>query len=493
MSDAVVGFRSRSAAWLAARRDTLRGSLISICVHATLLVAFGFILLPAQKVRETLFITTIESVENPKLAQERLDADIMPQELREGSQNVAAQPIDAVKVSENPSPATVDLNLEPLKLKADVEEVLGPNARSDQLAGRSEAARASLVQAFGGTSESEASVSSGLKWLAAHQRADGSWNFDHRTDACGEDCTRPGSLSPCTVAATSMALLCYLGAGHTHKQGDYQEVVQHGLDYLLGKAVKDQYGANLQEIEGNTGMYAQGLATIVLCEAYGVSEDQQLKAPAQFALTFISEAQNPRTGGWRYKFRDETSDTSVAGWQVMAIASGRISGLRVPVRTRQQASRFLDSVQDQNGAFYGYDRPGRAPTTTAVGLLCRMYLGWTHEQPALGEGVAYLASIGPSPHNMYYNYYATQVMHHWGGDEWTKWNTAMRDQLVNTQEHAGHAAGSWSPLNEDGSKRDPHGSDAGGRLYTTCLSILTLEVYYRHLPLYQRQAVEADL
>lgn len=488
-----AGFRSRCAAWLAVQRDSLRGSLVSICVHASILLAFAFILLPVQKAHESFFITTVESVDNPALEQIRLDADIMPEELREGTQNVANQPINAVKVSENPSPATLDINLDSLKLKNDVDDVIGPHARSDELAGRSEAARAALVQAFGGTTESEASVTSGLRWLAAHQRDDGSWNFDHRTGECGEECTGPGNLSPCTVAATSMALLCYLGAGHTHKQGDYQEVVQHGLDYLLSKAVKNQYGADLQEIEGNTGMYAQGLATIVLCEAYGVSQDPQLKAPAQFALTFVSEAQNPRTGGWRYKFRDETSDTSVAGWQVMAIASGRISGLRVPVRTRQQASKFLDSVQDQNGAFYGYDVPGRAPTTTAVGLLCRMYLGWTRDQPALGEGVAYLASIGPSPQNMYYNYYATQVLHHWGGDEWEKWNAAMRDQLVSTQDHTGHAAGSWSPLNDDGSARDPHGSAAGGRLYTTCLSILTLEVYYRHLPLYQRQAVEADL
>lgn len=484
--------RSRIADWVAARRDTLRGSLISICLHTTLLLCFAFILLPSQSLTESLFVTTVETVENAA-AEIPLEANVMPEQIRDGSTNAAAQPVNANQVSDTPSPATVDLDLQPLQLKPTVEEIVGPTAKSDQLAGRSEAARAALVQAFGGTSESEAAVSNGLKWLAAHQRDDGSWNFDHRTDECGEDCLHPGNLSPCTVAATSMALLCFLGAGHSHQHGDYEAVVDRGLQYLVGKIEKDEYGASLQEVEGNTGMYAQGLATIVLCEAYGVSEDPQLKIPAQFAVTYICEAQNPRTGGWRYRFRDETSDTSVAGWQVMALASGRISGLRVPIRSRQLATKFLDSVQDQNGAFYGYDRPGRAPTTTAVGLLCRMYLGWTHDQPALKEGVAYLAAIGPSRDNLYYNYYATQVLHHWGGEEWTAWNAAMREQLVSTQERAGHAAGSWAAYNDDGSQRDPHGTGNGGRLYTTCLSILTLEVYYRHLPLYQRQAVESEL
>ena len=35
-----------------------------------------------------------------------------------------------------------------------------------------------------------------------------------------------------------------------------------------------------------------------------------------------------------------------------------------------------------------------------------------------------------------------------------------------------------------------HGVRMGGRLYTTCLSIMTLEVYYRFLPLYRRQVLQ---
>jgi hypothetical protein len=121
---------------------------------------------------------------------------------------------------------------------------------------------------------------------------------------------------------------------------------------------------------------------------------------------------------------------------------------------------------------------GAKDSMTAVGLLCRIYLGWKRENPALKAGVEHLSKVGPQPGRIYHNYYATQVLHHWGGDLWDQWNLRMRDELVSTQVKSGPGAGSWD-------FRDDHGSQAG-RLYQTTLSLLTLEVYYRHLPIYQR-------
>ena len=86
---------------------------------------------------------------------------------------------------------------------------------------------------------------------------------------------------------------------------------------------------------------------------------------------------------------------------------------------------------------------------------------------------------------MYYNYYATQILHHWGGKEWTGWNGQMRDQLVETQVRGGAYAGSWNPSGG-------HAGEKGGRLFDTCLSIMTLEVYYRHLPLYERGGIQVE-
>jgi len=134
---------------------------------------------------------------------------------------------------------------------------------------------------------------------------------------------------------------------------------------------------------------------------------------------------------------------------------------------------------DEYGGNYGYtDNTHGSNATRAIGLLCRMYSGWQHDHPGLAMGVEAMSGIGPSHGDMYYNYYATQVMHHYGGDQWKRWNDVMRDQLVNSQSHAGHEAGSWYFAGGD------LGAGKGGRLYCTALSAMTLEVYYRHMPLY---------
>jgi hypothetical protein len=231
------------------------------------------------------------------------------------------------------------------------------------------------------------------------------------------------------------------------------------------------HGADLQQ----GTMYAQGIATIALCEAYAMTGDDDLKTTAQRALDFIVAAQNRQTGGWRY-VPGSPGDTTVLGWQLMALKSGYLARLRVPSPVVYRAMKYLDSVQADGGAYYGYQAPEKQPTTTSVGLLCRMIAGWERDRPALVRGIAYLASQGPSTDNMYYNYYATQIMRHHGGSEWKKWNEQMREHLVATQSRQGHEAGSWY---FDGGHARP-----GGRLYNTAMAVMTLEVYYRYLSLY---------
>ena len=123
---------------------------------------------------------------------------------------------------------------------------------------------------------------------------------------------------------------------------------------------------------------------------------------------------------------------------------------------------------------------------TAEAILCRMYLGWKKDNPALEAGVKHLDEIGPSANDVYFNYYATQIMHHVGGEYWKKWNAKMRDQLVNSQDKTGHQVGSWM------NKGKSHANKAGGRLYNTAMSTMILEVYYRHLPIYKSSAAEDD-
>ncbi len=272
-----------------------------------------------------------------------------------------------------------------------------------------------------------------------------------------------------------------LGAGKTHKAAkgnDYDKPVEKALLYLIRK--QDRKTGNF-----GGGMYAHGLATIAMCEAYGLTQDPALRRPAQMAVNYIVRAQHSG-GGWRYA-PGQAGDTSVVGWQVMALKSAQMSGLDVPELAMRKAQQFLNSMCDTANEGYGYVGPGSTPTMSAVGLLCRQYLqAWGPQNLRLIKGIDNNIKRYPpgTMRNMYYFYYATQVMHHFGGTAWTDWNTKMRDTLVKTQDKSsGPNKGSWS------SEGDVHGP-AGGRLMQTSLCLLTLEVYYRHLPLYYREAGE---
>lgn len=379
------------------------------------------------------------------------------------------------------SPDSDDIQL-PLEELTDVMEI--PFVKGE-FGGRSEAGRRAAVAKYGGSAESEKAVSEGLTWLQKIQKADGSWSFGEVGDA-----GQPGNLTTTDMGATSLALLCFLGAGNTHdKDGPYRETVLNGLAYLVRNAQRGSFGADLRgQFQANSGMYVQGIATICLCEASALSpKDKELRRLATDAVRFIEKAQHKVDGGWRYNPGDP-GDTSVVGWQLMALQSARSGRIKVQNSTIRDAKEFLDLVAVNGGAQYAY-MPGSGATDsmTAVGLLCRMYNGWKRDKPELKAGVEYLAAKGPRQGDIYYNYYATQVIHHWGGDLWNKWNLQMREQLVSTQVTAGPGVGSWDVT-------DPHGS-GGGRIYQTTLSILTLEVYYRHLPIYRRfddHAAEAN-
>ncbi len=113
----------------------------------------------------------------------------------------------------------------------------------------------------------------------------------------------------------------------------------------------------------------------------------------------------------------------------------------------------------------------------------RMYRGWPKTDGRILRGAEYASRSGPSPNDVYMNYYVTQMLFHLEGPLWEKWNPAMRDQLIREQSQTGHEEGSWyfdQPLNQ-----------IGGRLYTTALSCMTLEVYYRHMPIYSKIKTEA--
>ena len=346
------------------------------------------------------------------------------------------------------------------------------------------AAASKMAMAGGGGKDTEDAVDAALKWFIAHQMPDGGWSFDlTQCPSCQGRCKPSGNKTHAAdrCAATAMALLPFLGRGYTHKEGPYKKEILAGISFLANLSAQ---GGGKAYGEGGS-MYSQGLAGIALSECYAMTQDNRLAAPTQAALNFIMEAQDPRGGGWRYGPK-QPGDTSAVGWQLMALKSGHMAYLQVNPLTIKKAVEFLNSVQDDDGASYGYTDPGKAPGTTAVGLLCRMYLGWKKDHPALQRGLERLSQIGPT-NDLYYDYYATQVMHHVEGDMWIAWNAKMKDLLIKTQAKKDHELGSWYEGVQGG-----HGPEAGGRIYCTSLATMILEVYYRHLPIYRNESVEAE-
>jgi hypothetical protein len=172
----------------------------------------------------------------------------------------------------------------------------------------------------------------------------------------------------------------------------------------------------------------------------------------------------------------------------MALKSAHTAGLKVPREPVQRAIDFLRASSadlrtrglSRSGGLAAYRREDRPkPSMTAEALFCKQMLGTKRDDPAVAEAVEYLQQNLPrrTQQDLYYWYYGTLAMYHHGGEPWQRWNRALRDNLVADQRTDGDFAGSWNP-------RAPWG-DYGGRVFSTALSTLCLEVYYRFLPLYQ--------
>ena len=344
---------------------------------------------------------------------------------------------------------------------------------------RSEAGRKVLLEKFGGSAASESAVGFALEWLAARQRVNGTWDF---IDV--GPCTHKGSVNN-PIGGTAYALLPFLAAGQSHKEGQYQKQVQAGLAFLTSIGIAAPAGYDLRGVvnkadddtDPNYAYYVHGAATLALCEAYGMTKDRKLKPAAEGAVSFLIRSQDPRGGGWRYT-PQQPGSTSATTIQLMALKAAEKAGIKIPDATWKGISFYLDSVSVDGAGRYGYEveKKTYAMSVTSMSLLSRMYLGWGRDHGDLRAGIA-LIDRSTSTENYYTNYFATQVLKNWGGPEWKRWNGRMRDELIARQETDGPGKGSWIPRDR------ADYSLSGGRLLTTCLATLTLEVYYRNKPL----------
>ena len=350
---------------------------------------------------------------------------------------------------------------------------------------RDKGGRIFMVKRGHGSDKTEHAVEAALRWLAYHQETDGHW-----------DAKKYASSEKTDTAVTSLAILAFLGAGNSEKLGEYKDNVRRGVAWLKSKQAASGLIFDTTDAGGHRGEgYPGAMATMAMAEAAAMANIDGTREAAQRAVTYCTDIHQAGEGSdklaWRYHPKME-GDTSVTGWFMMALKSAKIAHLNVNHAAFDGAIKFLDSVEHKAA---GGD-PGYAPASTywytvkdahephrltAIGCLCRQYLGWKKEDlQASVEGFVAKGGVPTWGGNgggvdLYYWYYGTLCVFQQGGDLWKKWNESLKTALLTNQRKDGDDSGSWDPVGAY--------APEWGRVGETALGCLCLEVYYRYAQL----------
>jgi outer membrane biosynthesis protein TonB len=412
----------------------------------------------------------------------------------------AAKPTESVAKS---SSAAIEPTADSAATDAEIAPSMAPQIAEVKSTGniyalRSAPGRLSLIKGQGGNAQTEAAVAAALKWLAAAQAKDGRWDavqYGAGQEEMSLGQNRGNAGRNADTGITALALLAFLGAGQSHTQGEYQDTVRHGLDFLLRSQAED--GSMFGEATLYAQMYCHSMATFALAEAQALTGDRRLQAAVVKAVNFCLAAQNASTGGWRYRPGD-TGDTSQLGWQIMALTSAHRAGIKIPDQTWNRVTRFLRSVErGANGGLASYRADSPMSTSmTAEALYCRLMIedlsGAKLPDVAATEATTQLLASPPGADrmNLYYWYYATLALHHRQNasdaatSAWRTWNESMTATLTKAQARSGKDAGSWDSNQIWGGY--------GGQIYTTAMATMCLEVYYRYAPTPRRGMWSAE-
>ncbi len=391
------------------------------------------------------------------------------------------------------------------QLRELIERATGPRPEAPPAGGPALPA----AEASAPTAAAEA-VARGLRWLAAHQSPDGSFDaagFGRWADGAPVAAERavPGAGKPIyTVGTTGLAVLAFLGAGHTPAGGGpYGPAVARALSWLVG----------VQDPEGCVGprttqqyIYNHAIGGLALVEAYGLTGHPQRKAPAQRALDFAALSRNPYFA-WRYGVKPGDNDTSVTTWMLMLMASGRAVNQAAVARGRppelaiddaafEGAMHWFEKATDPDYGRVGYVQRGAGParptemvdrfpaerseSMTAAALFGRVLCGQDPRAEVWQKGLKLVRDRLPTWNehdgsiDMYYWYYGTLACFHAGGEAWRAWSRALQDALLPNQRRDGGPTGLLGSFDPVG----PWGAD-GGRVYATALMTLALEVVAR--------------
>lgn len=364
----------------------------------------------------------------------------------------------------------------------------------------------------GGSRASENAVDAALRWFTRHQSPDGSWDVQNYMNNCTEDGPKcePGHYErgeTSRAGITGMVVLCYLGAGYDHMTPNkYKKTVSKGIDWIIATQTADG------SFMAGAYNYEQAIATMTMGETFAMTNDLRCKDAALkgwnvlVGRRYAAKWNNEDVWGWGdYASPDagQSIKTSATAWCIQAMKSLYAGGLDVgdapeglkrylkaawegTVKLDGKDPRALDPYKDTSSLSYQFapEREGAAQwskdanvhNVPGVGLVSAVFMGMKNNETmerTLGNYIIQKQLPTTWPTNLYYLYYNTFGTFQLGGDYWATYNGAMRDLLVNNQRTEPHCFdGSWD-LGTNFAKEH-------GRLLSTALACLSLEVYYRY-------------
>jgi squalene cyclase len=304
------------------------------------------------------------------------------------------------------------------------------------------------------TPDMERCVLRGLDFLARTQKPDGSWpdNFGQVSGVVG------------------LAMLSFLAHGEHPDDGKYGQVIRRAVNYMLST---QQSNGLLASGQAGSPMYSHGFATLALGEVYGQIDDPRVGPALQKAVGLILKAQN-RQGGWRYSVDSSSGgDTTVSGAQMMGLRAAANAGMEVPLAAIQRGVGFYKSCFVPGGGFgyTGADSP--SPARCGIGLLV-LSLSGAYRSPEAKATADFMLQPGGQGFDGYFYYmcyYCSQAMFQAGGRYWRHWNETMTPALISMQA----PDGSWLDR-----------GSSGGTFCATAMALLSIEINYNLLPIYQR-------
>ncbi|MBN8526397.1 MAG: terpene cyclase/mutase family protein [Planctomycetes bacterium] len=394
---------------------------------------------------------------------------------------------------------------------------------------RSGGGKRRAVAKGGGSKGSEGAVDAALRWFKRHQAADGAWRAISYQNNCtmdGPKCEpgknhRNGENED--IALTALATLCFLGAGYDHATPNtHRQVVRKAVDWLLAAQGPDG-------VFGKAYNYEQAIAAMALAEAFAMTSDRSLRPAAQRAIDVVlarraqptaligsgAGGTYPVTGlGWGdFTATGQKAHSSACGWNIQAIKSAATAGLDVkdgPAGAKlwldavwrgtcaleKKDPARLDPYRDTTTLAYYVDFTTGAASElgaanvihnlAAVGVVSGVFMGVDASSVMIQTMANHVMAYDVPrawPGNLYYTYYCTFGMFQLGGDRWQTWNNIVRDQFVASQRtEDGCFDGSW-----DFERCTFYAHDVG-RLLSTALSCLSLEVYYRYAQVHPHDA-----